>query len=301
MARLIGVVLAVAVAATGVTVAGPPARAKTIEERVDLPISVTDIRGQTIHHTIQVTIYRDDARKYRQPFLILTHGRSAKAAERAKEGPGSYATNARYFVARGFAVFFLLRVGYGATGGPDVEDSGACQYKIYPPVYEAAAQQSLAVIDYAKAQSYVNPARGLVVGQSFGGTTAIALAAKNPPGILAAVNFAGGGGGNPDRLFQNPCRDDLLTEMFAAYGRTARIPTLWLYSENDRYFGVKIPRAWFEAFRAQGGEGRFVQLPPYKNDGHRSFSLNPAAWRPEFEAFVRQVFGGPSAPVAQRP
>jgi dienelactone hydrolase len=278
------------VAGAGLLLADP-AVAKTIEETVTLQAEAQDVRGRLVSQPIQVTIYRDEARRVPQPFMILNHGRSAKAAERAKTAVGPYGPNARYFVSRGFAVFVPMRIGYGATGGPDVEDSGACAKKIYPPVYEAAAQQSLVVFDYAKARPYVDPSRGLVVGQSFGGTTALTLAAKGLPGVLGAVNFAGGGGGNPTGRPENPCRTDLLLELFSGYGATARIPTLWLYSENDRYMGPKYPREWFDGFVKAGGNGRFVLLPPYKQDGHPSFTGQPAAWRPEFEAFLKQTMG----------
>jgi dienelactone hydrolase len=266
--------------------------ARTVEEVVVLPVPVPGTDGGVASHPMTVTIFRDDAisRKDaggRAPFLILNHGRSAQAYERAALGRARFSANSRYFVSLGYAVFVPTRVGYGATGGPDLENSGPCQTKYYPPVYEAAVRQSLIVIDYAKARPYVDPARGLVVGQSFGGTTAIALAARKVPGVLAAVNFAGGGGGRPKTNPEDPCRDDLVRDLFAGYGATARIPTLWVYSENDRYWGARLPRAWFDAFLARGGIGKFVQLPPYKSDGHGSFTGNPAAWRPAFKAFVR--------------
>src|SRR5262249_35060937 len=127
---------------------------------------------------------------------------------------------------------------------------------------------------------------GIVIGQSFGGTVAITLAAKNVPGVLAAVNFAGGGGGNPVTQTAQPCGPDRLTQMFAGYGATTRIPTLWLYSENDKYFGKALPHTWFNAFRARGGDGRFVALPPHEPDGYKSFTGNPDAWRPAFEDFL---------------
>ena len=143
--------------------------------------------------------------------------------------------NARYFVSKGFAVFMPLRVGYGETGGPDVEFSGKCDARNYPPVYEAAAVQTLRVIEYAKTLPYIDPANGLVVGQSFGGTTAAAIAAKNVAGVKGAMNFAGGGGGRPDTHPGQPCSQDRMTELFASYGASARIPTLWLYSETTNF------------------------------------------------------------------
>jgi pimeloyl-ACP methyl ester carboxylesterase len=67
------------------------------------------------------------------------------------------------------------------------------------------------------------------------------------------------------------------------------MPTLWLYSENDRYFGNTLPRQWFDGFVAAGGGGRFVRLPPYPDNGHLIFEGNPDAWKPAVEAFLREL------------
>jgi dienelactone hydrolase len=181
------------------------------------------------------------------------------------------------------------RVGYGESGGPDVEDSGACESRRYEPVYAAAAAQSHAVLAAARALPYVDTGRGLVVGQSFGGATAIALAASDLPGLRGAVNFAGGGGGNPDTHPELPCSPQALQRLFTGYGGKAKVKTLWLYSVNDRFWGPDLPKAWFAAYQAQGGQGRFVSLPPYKDNGHGIFSGNPAAWQADFAAFVREL------------
>ena len=236
--------------------------------------------------------------------MILNHGRSSDATKRQAVKAAQYGANARYLVGQGFTVLFLIRVGYGATGGPNIENSGPCDAKAYRPVYEAAAKQTMAAIEHAKSLPYVDPGRGLVMGQSFGGTTAITLAAKNVPGILAAVNFAGGGGGRPDTHPEQPCGSDRMAELFANYGATARVPTLWLYSENDKYWGPTLPRSWLEAFAEQGGQGQFVQLPPYKSDGHPIFTGNPEAWKPAFEEFLAACCKGaftPERPASPSP
>lgn len=261
------------------------ADAGVLETVEDVAVEVQDAKGATTRRTITVTVWRETTRS-RAPYLVLNHGRAVDAEGRAKVGRARFSDSSRYFVAKGFVVFVPTRIGYGVTGGPDVEDSGACKRKNYPPVYEAAAQTTLRVIDYAKARSYVDPSKGLVIGQSFGGTTAITLAAKNVPGVVGYVNFAGGGGGNPETRPQDPCRNDLLTALFESYGATARAPTLWLYSENDQYFGIAKPMAWFDAFRARGGQGEFVRLPAHGKNGHGSFTANPAAWKPAFERFL---------------
>jgi dienelactone hydrolase len=268
------------------TIAGPRIAAGMIVTTViDLPVKVTDTRGRTVEQTIKITIIRDNARS-KSGFLVLNHGRGVNAAINSKRSVRPYFDNARYFVSKGYTVFLPLRVGYGVTGGPDVEFSGGCTARRYPPAYEAGAAQTVATIAYAKTLPYIDPDNGIVVGQSFGGTIAIAMAAKNIPGVRAAINFAGGGGGDPDTHPEQPCRPDLLADLFGSYGTTTRIPTLWLYSMNDRYFGQKYPREWFRAFTERGGKGEFVTLPPYKQDGHPSFTGDPEAWKPSVDAFL---------------
>ena len=194
-------------------------------------------------------------------------------------------------------MFLPLRIGYGATGGEDVEFSGRCNDRRYEPAYEAGAAQTLAVIEYAKSLPFIRRDEGIVAGQSMGGTIAIAVAAKNVAGIKAALNFAGGGGGNPSTHAEQPCSLERLTALFAGYGETARIPTLWLYSENDKYWGPQLPRDWAKAFSERGGRAEFVQLPPYKDDGHPSFTGNPEGWKPAVEKFLSACCAPDIAPA----
>jgi dienelactone hydrolase len=264
------------------------AEARVVVEDVTVPVTITRPGQDPLRHDLPVSIFRETSRP-RAPFLVLGHGRAATAEERAAMGRARYTPNSQYFVSLGFVVLVPTRIGYGIAGGPDLEDAGACAHKAYEPGFAAAAQQTRAVIDHARRLPYVERDGGLVVGQSFGGTTAITMAATDPGALRAAVNFAGGGGGRPQTHPAQPCRPDLLRAMFQDYGRTARLPTLWLYAANDRYFGPRFPREWFDAFVAAGGQGRFIALPAHGDDGHPSFTRNPDAWRPAFEAFLREV------------
>lgn len=261
------------------------AHAALVEEIVQIPVEALDRKGQPHRQEITLTVFRDDARE-KSPFLVLNHGRSGTAAGREKLGRARYSENAKWLVGRGFAVFVPTRVGYGVTGGPDLENTGPCNARVYPRGFEAAAAQSLAVLEYAKSRPYIDARRGLLMGQSFGGATAVALAAKNIEGVKGAVNFAGGSGGDPDKHPENPCSESLLAQTLAAYGRMAKTPMLWLYSENDKYWGKDYPRNWFAAFTAQGGDARFVQLPAHAENGHGIFTANPGAWKPHVEEFL---------------
>lgn len=259
--------------------------AEVVEEIVEIPVEVKDIYARSHKQGITVTVFRDAARP-RSPFLVLSHGRAGNAAGRAQLGRARYTDNSRYFVSKGFAVFVPTRVGYGITNGPDVEASGSCARRDYRSVFEAGAAQVLAVIDYAKARSYVDAEKGLLVGQSFGGAITVAVASRNIPGVTGAINFAGGSGGDPVNNPENPCSEPTLRRVLSDYGHTSRIPSLWLYSENDRYWGHDNPVEWFKAYRAKGGTAEFVQLPAFKTDGHASFSGNRSAWVSTIDRFL---------------
>ena len=264
-----------------------PAQARLVEQVVKVPVKVTDAYGKVIEHEVVVSVFHESTAPAPRPVAVVNHGRAASADKRAAFGRATYVTNARWLAGLGFLVVVPTRIGYGVTGGEDVEDSGACTRKRYPPAYEAATAQTLQVLDAVRQWPDVQPDRTLVIGQSFGGATAINVAARTPPGVVAAINFAGGGGANPETQPQRPCDTPGLRDMFAGFGRTARIPTLWVYAENDQWMGPRFPREWFDAFRAAGGVGEFAMFPPNGKDGHGLFTQDPAAWRPTVVQFLR--------------
>lgn len=266
------------------------ALAAVVEEVVEVPVRVKAMIGfkSEVAQEIKVTIFRDDQRQ-KAPYLVLHHGRPTSEADFAKMKRQRFSVNSRYFVSLGFVVLVPTRIGYGVSGGPDVEYSGSCDGRNYNPAFMAAADQTIAALAFAQSLPYVDLTRGIVVGQSFGGMTAIALSTRDLPGLAGAVNFAGGAGGDPQRSSGHPCSEWNLKSLYSEYGAAARVPTLWLYSQNDRFWGAELPRDWFDVFVKAGGKGRFVQLPPYKDNGHGMFTADPQSWRPAFEEFLREV------------
>lgn len=261
--------------------------AELIEQQLRVPVKVASAYGNDVARDIVVTVFHDNTTPQPYPLLVLNHGRSPDSAGRAAMGRARYSVASQWFAALGFMVGVPTRVGYGVTGGEDVEDSGQCSRKNYPPVYAAAAEQTLTVVSVLRDRADVAKDRTVVVGQSFGGTTAIALASRNLAGVQAAINFAGGGGGNPKTRPQEPCSPYWLERLFRDYGRTARIPTLWVYAENDMYFGPQLPRTWFSAYKAAGGIGEFQLFPPNGKDGHSLFTRAPEVWQPRVLEFLR--------------
>jgi dienelactone hydrolase len=266
--------------------AGAPA--EIVEQSVAVPVVIEPHDAPVVRQDIAVTIVREVGAGPR-PFLVLHHGRGTTPAERASMGLQTYPANARYFAERGFVVIIPTRVGYGVSGGPDVEETGGCAFKRFADGVAVAVAETRQVIDYARQLPYVDRDRGIVVGESFGGLVAIAVASSDIPGVVGAVSVAGGDGGDSVRHVDQPCRPDQLRETFARYGTANRLPTLWMYSANDRFWGPVYPRQWYQAFRLAGGRGQFVELPADKNNGHFIFNRNAPAWHPPFERFVGEL------------
>jgi dienelactone hydrolase len=266
------------------------ARASELTERVlKVPVKLEDMYRKVIEREITVTVFQQ-AGGAPYPLMVLSHGRAPDSAGRQNLGRARYPEASTHFASLGYSVWVPTRIGYGVSGTDlDPENSGACGSMVYPPAYAAATEQVLQVIAYAKQLPEIDGTRIVSVGQSFGGATSIALAARNPAGLVAAVNFAGGGGGDPRTRPGQPCEPFRLAEMFGGYGKSARIPTLWIYAENDRFFAPRYVKSWHEAFRSQGGRGELVLLPPFGEDGHLLFVRGMAVWQPIVERFLLEL------------
>ncbi|MBW4046711.1 MAG: dienelactone hydrolase [Proteobacteria bacterium] len=236
-----------------------------------------------------MTVVRDREGGRRRPFLVLLHGRPASVDARIRLGQVTFPGNASYFAGLGFVVLIPTRVGYGVTGGPDLEYTGTCFDKNFSQGMAAIVEETRQVLDFASRLPDVDRGRGLVVGDSFGGVAAIAIASAGIPGVVAAINISGGDGGDSVRHVDHPCRPDQMSETLAAYGRSNRLPTLWMYSANDRLWGPIYPKIWFRDFTDSGGRGEFVTLPADKNNGHFIFNRNPGAWHPAFDQFIQRL------------
>jgi hypothetical protein len=77
--------------------------------------------------------------------------------------------------------------------------------------------------------------------------------------VVAYINFAGGAGGNPEKSPGQSCEPQALTALYGDFGRHTVLPNLWLYAENDQYWGPDEPVAWHQAFAA-GGSPRALSM-----------------------------------------
>jgi len=177
-----------------------------------------------------------------------------------------------------------MRRGYGDSGGQYAESSGPCGRRDYLRAASQSAGDLRAAIEAMRSRTDVSTNGMIAVGVSAGGFASLALTADSPPGLAAAINFAGGRGSRADN---DVCDEDALVRAFATLGRTSRIPTLWIYAQNDKFFGPELVRRMHTAFTGAGGRAQFIDVPPFGDDGHSLFSRGISLWTPMVDSFLR--------------
>jgi len=271
--------------------AAPAAPEPLRPEIVTLPMPVPGAPGGTA--AMVTHVYRPPG-EGPHPVLIFSHGRAGTdAARRALVSPVLQG-HARYWLRRGYAVVAPIRPGYGATGGADREFNGArydewgeCIGSPEPRrTADPAAQAIAATVAWVREQPWARRDRLLLSGQSVGGLATVAACAANLPGVVGCINFAGGTGGSPASRGRM-CEPERIEALMSEWGRSTRLPSLWLYAPNDLYWGAEAPRRWHAAFSAGGSPARFVGTPPVPDaDGHRLLAVGGRLWSVPLQAWL---------------
>jgi len=223
------------------------------------------------------------------PLVVINHGSVANADDRASVPRPEFEPVATWFVRHGYVAALPQRPGHGETGGPYLEDIVSCDNADYERAGLGAAASIASAVDYLTGQPFVRKTGVVLVGHSAGGWGALAAASQSPRALQAVVNFAGGLGGHSYDEPNRNCAPERLLDAAGTFGRTTRVPTLWLYAANDTYFDAALSNRMAEAFRRAGGVVEYHLLPSFGEDGH-FLIFSPDAvplWAPIVASFLR--------------
>jgi dienelactone hydrolase len=214
------------------------------------------------------------------PLVVINHGKALGDPVFQERARHLRAT--REFVRRGYAVALPMRLGFSKSSGSYI--AGGCNIASNG---DMQAEWVAGVIEWLRQQLYVDRDRIVVVGQSHGGLTAMALGARNPAGVRGIINFAGG-----LKYIGGSCIwENSLAQAFADYGARSKLPSLWFYGDNDGYFPPDVWKDLHEKYRAAGGKVRLVAFGTFHTDAHGMFSTSAGLpiWVPEVERFLESV------------
>lgn len=211
----------------------------------------------------------------KRPLAIINHG--SDEGREATAMPVFYWLS-RWFVERGYVVVLPQRRGHGATGGEAKEARDSCSNPDHFLAGVEAADDIEGALRFMRTQDFIDPARITVVGVSTGGWGTLALASRNPDGVRLIVNFSGGRGARAYGLPNSICAPDRLIKAASTYAQTAHVPSLWLYSANDSYFGPTLAASMAAAWNNSGGKASLKALKAYGSEGHR-ITDDRAGWK----------------------
>jgi dienelactone hydrolase len=222
----------------------------------------------------------------RYPLALIAHGSPRSPAERPNMTPLAMLPQALEFARRGWAAVIVMRRGYGGSDGGWAETYGGCGKSDFADAGFAGASDLKTTLEFVSHRPDVDATRMIAVGVSAGGFATVALTVDPPPGLVAAISFAGGRGSVADN---DVCRPDRLIDAFRVFGKRSRVPMLWVYAANDHFFGPDLAKELDAAFTGAGGNVDFITAPAFGEDGHHLFS--PAGipvWTPYVDAFLQQ-------------
>jgi dienelactone hydrolase len=234
------------------------------------------------------------------PLAIMNHGVAMDPVQRGFFPLVEFRDAAMWFARRGYMVVAPSGPGYGAAAVEAPETGlftlffskvGKCSNPNFRDAGLAKAKLNLWIIEYMSTLKRIVPNNVIVVGQSAGGWGSIALSSANPPQVKAIITFAAGRGGRVDGKPNNNCAPDKLVEATGDFGRTSRVPMLWMYIENDTYFGPELSKRMHAAFAAAGGNAQYHLFPPHGSDGHFFVDTADAVpiWSPVVGAFLDKL------------
>jgi dienelactone hydrolase len=253
-----------AVLLTALVLCAASARAEALHrEELRIPMAAAGARG------LEALLVRPDG-PGKFPLVLLSHGTPRDPKTRKTRTPWAMYPQALEFARRGWAAVVVMRRGYGESGGQYAERSGLCSNPEYVESSKIATQDLKAAIVALARRPDIDATRILAVGVSAGGLATVALTADAPPGLVAAISFAGGRGSPRDFTV---CHEERLIAAFRTFGKTSRVPMLWVYSENDHFFPPDLAQKLHDAFTTAGGNAEFIKAAPFGKDGHRLFSL----------------------------
>ena len=255
---------------------------------------------------ISVLVYKlpqviNSQSKEASPVVIFSHGRSGSIAERAALKNPVNPNIVRYWHSHGYSVVAAIRPGYGDNSSIDPEDHGVkwtgdtCSGEAdFQKTASAANHADKSVHTWLSSQEWVKRDRLLLVGQSVGGFATVNACGLNWSGVIGCINFVGGAGGNPTASPGKSCKPERISEVLSNAAKTTIVPSLWLYSANDKFWGEEPPKQWFKSFQeiakatVHNAKSEFFAAPAVGENGHSMQVNGMKLWTPLVDKWLDQ-------------
>jgi len=269
------------------------------EERTFL--TVRDSKGS---YRLEALVVRPAKAEGRLPIALITHGKNGKAQENQQLSTDLMQPQARDLAMRGWLAVAVMRRGYGHSDGlPGVSRATpymSCENSDLVRGFDIEAEDLDAALKAIAARPDADGSHAIAIGQSLGGGAVLALAARQPAGLLGVINVSGGAWRSEG---DTVCDHDALVSAMASLGRRTRFVTLWMYAQNDSFFPPALVNRMRDAYAKAGGRADLRMFPPVLHDGHNLFAdfNGRARWLRALDGFLQaQILPNANAARADR-
>jgi len=194
---------------------------------------------------------------------------------------------AREFLQSGIAVLMPARRGVGMSEGTYPKsfshEDGDATYKA-----RVQSEDVLPALAWLKTRPELDTNRIILSGQSAGGYLTMYIASQNPAGLIGAIDFSGGRNDLTKTNSSHGYLNRMMVSGFTEFGRTTRVPTFWVFAENDSRYTSNTIRACHEGFQLAGGKARLLLQPPIEGDGHYIYH-KPELWRAVLREYLSEI------------
>lgn len=242
--------------------------------RVPVDIQASTLEGMT--PCLYSTIYRD-SRRTSAPLLLLNHGSAG-----GRLGPAVtylYDAQARYFVTQGFTVAVPMRRGRGKSDGPFIETARHDTADAFALEVSAGVADVSSILHHFSAIPWVSDEPCILAGQSRGGYLSLVCAAAESLRVRAVINFSGGWWSEDTDVAT------LQLEKLKELGAGGTAPTIWLYGEEDCFYGPTYVQQMHDSYQRGGGSG---VLHLYESNGHSLIDYMHV-WREAVRSFLEAL------------
>ena len=270
---------------------GEPAAAKKQEGELIEERTFLTVRKGDLTYRLEALVVRPAKASGRLPVALITHGKDALAQQMVAMRADIMLPQARDLAERGWLAVVVVRRGFGRSEGVAGIARGSaymsCVNTDVARGFDTEADDLEGALQALAERPDADVSRVIAIGNSVGGGTVLAFAARQPKGLRAVINISGG-----VRIIKSDgtqCAADALPSAMTAFGARTKVPTLWLYAENDSLFGPELVRDMREAYAKAGGRVDLEMFPALEMDGHALFSdlKGRIKWLVSLDKFLR--------------
>ena len=254
-----------------------PATSVASNELIEVHEALPVIIGGLPVRLDALLIKRADA-KGRLPVALFTNVGVEATSGASGTSVDGYASFARDLARRGWLSVVAMRRGFGQSEGPKPVPV-PCRATAFETWAAAAADDLQAVMNSVAQRPDADPDRLILIAAQSGGVAGVALAARNPRGLVGVINISGG-----FRSESHCPMSDILVDAFRSYGTKSRVPKSLDLCKDRSGIHADLADRMHAAFLDGGGDVKFVLFNRYF--GPDQFPGLRWQWLMQIDAFL---------------